>query len=331
MRLQISSPTTQKLSFELEQYAKLPEGKSIIYTKIDAREVGAKGMHHLYYMDNLTVTYTDVFFPFKVELDYDLNRNFIVIVFIIEGSSKDVEEGSNGAQHIYNTNEYSIAFRPERKGALHLPVNKQVKALRIVFDPQFFFERVDSQSHFLLQKFSNKIKEKESSRLFPYNGFITADMHNVIQQMINTDKKDNLLKLLFEVKCLELLLMILEKYDEYDKSPLKSSLRKEDSLIKARNFLENSNGKITLEQVARYAGSNVASLKRDFRKYYDSTVMDYWKKIKMREVHEKLLADEDYTPKQAAALMGYKHTHHFSKAFEQEFGYTPTLLVKSNK
>lgn len=328
MQLHISSPSVKSLSFELEQYTQLPKGENILYTSIDGREFGAHGAHHLYYMDYLTLTYTDITFPHNVMLKYDLTRDFIVMVFILEGSSKDIEEAENGAMHSYAVNEYSIAYRPKIKGSLHLPVNQHIKALRIVFDPQFFFTKVDAKSHALLQKFSKSIGSESSSRLFPGNGFITAEMHAVIQQIINTNKQGNYLRLLLESKCLELLLIILERYEELQTNPKKSKLRKEDVLIKARNFLERTEGRITLEQVARYAGSNLTTLKKEFKQHYNATIMEYRKKIKMQEMHQRILTEE-FTTKEAAAIMGYKYPHHFSKAFEEEFGYTPHSLIKS--
>ena len=328
MKMQITTPYVQKISFELEQHAKLPDGKGIICSSLDGREFGARGFHKLYYMDDLTITYTDMHFPLDVRLTYDLDRDFIVMVFVMEGNSVDVEDGENGTKRFYNSNEHCVVYRKKNKGALHLPIHHTLKALRIVFDPNFFFNKVDSNSHVLFQEFVKNVNNHSTSRLYPYNGLITAEMHAVIREIAGTTKKGQFLRLFLEAKSLELLLMILEQYDELARKPLKADVKVEDILIKAKSFLERSEGRITLDQVARHAGSNIATLKKQFKQYYNSTVMEYWKKVKMQEVHQKLLS-EDYTTKEAAAFMGYGYTHHFSKAFEQEFGYTPYSLIKS--
>jgi AraC-like DNA-binding protein len=80
---------------------------------------------------------------------------------------------------------------------------------------------------------------------------------------------------------------------------------------------------LTVDELARYTGRSVATFKRDFSKVSDLTPR-HWLIQRRLEAARQLLITTDLPVSHIFADVGFKNFSHFSKAYREYFGETPT-------
>ncbi|WP_229317343.1 AraC family transcriptional regulator [Larkinella sp. C7] len=91
-----------------------------------------------------------------------------------------------------------------------------------------------------------------------------------------------------------------------------------------RNFRFN----ISLERFAYLTGRSLSSFKRDFQKRFGTTPYHWLKKKRLDEAHFQL-SNQHLKPTQVYLEVGFEDLSHFSFAFKQQFGKTPTEVAES--
>lgn len=80
---------------------------------------------------------------------------------------------------------------------------------------------------------------------------------------------------------------------------------------------------LTIDEFAHYSGRSLATFKRDFMKISDSTPQKWLIRERLK-LASRLIADDDATPSDLYARVGFKNKSHFFKSFKDFFGCTPT-------
>jgi len=83
---------------------------------------------------------------------------------------------------------------------------------------------------------------------------------------------------------------------------------------------------LSIKKIAYKSAINECYLKKDFKEYYGMTILDMLQKRRL-EVAKELLK-ENFSVKEVALNVGYKHTGHFSKLFSNYFGVSPSIYRK---
>ena len=104
-------------------------------------------------------------------------------------------------------------------------------------------------------------------------------------------------------------------------SPVQGDLAEAAKTVLARNFREP----ITLDEVARRAGSSVFHLCRTFRRHTGSTLHGFRTQLRLRTALEQVAAPaSDFTD--LALDLGYSSHSHFTAAFRKAFGMAPSTF-----
>ena len=99
------------------------------------------------------------------------------------------------------------------------------------------------------------------------------------------------------------------------------------SLKKAKEIiLTQYASSLSIKEIAYKSAINECYLKKDFKIYYKMTVYEILQKHRMKI--SKDLLKEDFSVKEVALKVGYKHTGNFSKLFSTYFGLTPSVYKK---
>ena len=99
------------------------------------------------------------------------------------------------------------------------------------------------------------------------------------------------------------------------------------SLQKAKELISNEYASsLSIKQIAYKSAINECYLKKDFKAYYGMTVYEMIQKQRL-DVAKNLL-QENFSVKEVALQVGYKHSGHFSKLFSEYFGVTPSVYRK---
>ncbi len=82
---------------------------------------------------------------------------------------------------------------------------------------------------------------------------------------------------------------------------------------------------MNLDEYARLSGRSLSTFKRDFKQIYDTTPSK-WLRQKRLDYSRYLLKQTDKSVTEVVFDCGFKNTSHFSRAFKEEFGKTPSNI-----
>ncbi|HLW55587.1 MAG TPA: AraC family transcriptional regulator [Candidatus Angelobacter sp.] len=102
--------------------------------------------------------------------------------------------------------------------------------------------------------------------------------------------------------------------------------RPSPTVLRARDLLhEGVAGPLTLDEVARQTGSHPAYLSREFRQAFRCTMSEYLRRIRVERAQDMLMKS-DKPLAEIAATCGFHDQSHFTRAFRQLVGDTPTAF-----
>ncbi len=126
----------------------------------------------------------------------------------------------------------------------------------------------------------------------------------------------------------EFLLLLLRD----DSSPPSNSMKRNlDSGLfgEIEEFLHESLGrKISLEEIARYAGVSKTAVKQLFREQAGCGACEYFTRLKIDRA-KTFIRESDYNFTQIAELLGYDSIHYFSRQFKKYVNMSPTEYAGS--
>lgn len=95
---------------------------------------------------------------------------------------------------------------------------------------------------------------------------------------------------------------------------------------RVRDFiLDNLDGELTMERIAREIGASVSSVQRHFKEHFGATVFEFIRSQRLA-VARDALQRKGVTIAQAAYAAGYTEPAHFTTAFKRAYGVTPKYV-----
>lgn len=91
---------------------------------------------------------------------------------------------------------------------------------------------------------------------------------------------------------------------------------------------ENISRKLTVAEIAEYAGASESHFMREFKRITGATVTSYINTARC-EYAENLLQTGKYKIKEVAALCGFENEEYFTKVFKKHCGQAPSDYIKS--
>jgi len=110
-------------------------------------------------------------------------------------------------------------------------------------------------------------------------------------------------------------------------SPAKS-YAKDRMIIITDYMIKNMSRVLTLQDISSELGISIATLKRLVDKAYSTSPIAYFMGLKMEEA-KRLIADTPLNVTEVSEQLGFSSVHHFSRAFKQKTGITPTEYEKN--
>jgi AraC-like DNA-binding protein len=102
-------------------------------------------------------------------------------------------------------------------------------------------------------------------------------------------------------------------------------------LFKAGNALRNTNGKITVNQIAVEAHTTVRTLERNFKQSSGHTVKDVSGLMRFEQVRNHLWLYPDTNLAGLAHELGYTDQSHLNREFKRYSGITPAAFARKGK
>jgi len=290
-----------------------------------AQLLGGRGSYREIFMENIHIGYGDISMQQCGEIHFDSDIEAVELHFALKGKTC-AEEMSTKKIFQFDYNQHNILYASQFKGRTFFNSDQHFKVFEINLLPDFFKRFLPRQEKAFFQ-FLKAMDRGENSTLSPYHYPIIPEMHCLIQEIINCNRKGLYKRLFLEAKVTELLLLQLEQISSIQQ-PSTHQLKKSDveRMHAVKDFLNaHLDQPYTLLELSQLFGTNEYSLKKGFKKVFGTTIFNYWSTIKMNQAKQMLL-DENMTISEVSEKVGYKNPQHFTTAFKKRFGYPPSHI-----
>ncbi len=293
----------------------------------------SRGIHKVQYFENMSVIQSAVntqeAFPLHLEYDFAV----VVLEFFLSTKQLVYTSLSSDLSISYHAGQHNIVFIPQSELLHeHLACNN-IEVVRIHISPDYFKRLVPDKKIFEL--FLKHIESGTFTMICPKSMPITPAMYGILNEIQTEERKGVYKRILLEAKVLELMMLQFEQYEELmgkDIGMFVSSAPISQYEIKkmqeVKEFLhQNMQSNYSLIYLAHIVGTNLYTLKKNFKLCFGVTVFGYLNRIRMEEAR-RLLLTKALSINQIADLIGYKNANHFSTAFKKHFGHIPSELKK---
>lgn len=137
-----------------------------------------------------------------------------------------------------------------------------------------------------------------------------------------------------EGKSLQMLVVQISQYqDDQSEDKLPKILRKSDIHkvdYVAKRIQGDLGSNLTVESLAKEAGTNVNKLQEGFKYVYGLTVNKYIQQKKL-EYAKDLLMNSDKNISEIVVAIGLNNRSYFSKVFKEKYGVNPKYFLQTRK
>jgi len=274
------------------------------------------------------IVYGDMAMRERKTLHFDLlhQKQLVEMHFALSGSGIVLNK-LNGNRYLFTANQMNMHYTPAFSGKGDFEGKEHYRFFEVHFTTDFFFQLAKDSSP-LLMDFAEKVMvgQREVSRQhLP----ISMSMHQCIHEIMNCKVTGGLKLLFLQSKCIELLALQAQAYEEAaGKTPGHTACKSDhdrDCIYHAREYLlEHAQNPPSLTELAKISGINEFKLKQGFKEVFDNTVFGYLSDYRLGQARDLLL--EKKAIKDVADELGYSSVQHFSTAFRKKYGVTPGKL-----
>ena len=274
--------------------------------------------NHIYSLPFMEVNDVDISFHQNTLVKLAPPKDIVTFSFhLSEGNLESTFTGSGKRYAMTNTGHTMIYDRGECLGAIGK--DAPIRILCILMSADYFSRLLDGKD-----KWSDGIvADIQNKRSFLHAAaapIVTPGMRHTIgsiQGMLHSGRPD---PLQMQSAVFGLLAQHLESLRPQEVvTPVEGQMRKDDfeKLVMLRqyidtHFLEHN----SLSDFAQLSTLNEFKLKKGFRLLFNMSIFQYVNSLRM-DYARVMLCDEQKTPKEMAAILGYRYVHHFTAAYKK--------------
>ncbi len=228
-------------------------------------------------------------------------------------------------------NQSAFYYFPEKKGVCQVIPNNHFLSVGVLMKADPFRSFMEKEQHYQSTAL-RKLVEKSRWDAFRYVDTVTSPMKRVIKQILLCPYHGPARRFFIEAKAMEL---IFYKLNQLDSVTLNAKIffpgnqKNLEKIYMAEEFLRNNmHNPPGLIELSRSVGLSRTQLLRDFRKIFHTSPYSYLRNIRLRKA-KTILYEGETTITETAYLIGYSSASHFTKAFKQHFGMTPSCYIRS--
>lgn len=258
--------------------------------------------------------------------------DLVELHFTLAGSGS-IYNYQNGSLYLFKENECNMHYIPQFSGRGEYKKDQGYRFFEVHFTSRFFRELAEDSVPVLME-FADKIAGNTGAEVATCNLAMTFAMHQCIQEIMHCNLKGGLKLLFLQSKCIELLTLQAQGYEELREKAATTGSRityDTERIQFAREYLlQHALQPPSLMELARIAGINEFKLKKGFRELFNNSVFGYLNDYRLQEARNSLVSG-DAVIKDVAHRFGFSSVQHFSKAFKQKFGVPPGQCLPGRK
>lgn len=260
----------------------------------------------------------------KLKGIFRIERDCVMLFFVMKGVIYSENEDLGLRQ--WQTGAHNIVCLHETEGKIVCDKGEtEVFYMSLPVDLfKFYFPKNEAA----FKIFHRKMTAHRFAVLREQDGRINHLIYRLIQEICHCQRKDSLKKMYLQAKVIELLSIQLEELCTICSEGHDLNEENAEKMYFVREFISNHiSGYHSLSDLAKMAGTNEYTLKREFKNLFGTTVFEFWHNLKMEKA-QQLLEQREKSIKEISEEVGYKNPQHFSTAFKKKFGMTPSLFQK---
>ena len=175
-------------------------------------------------------------------------------------------------------------------------------------------------------------KDAVSKKQFFYQGNYSIKAADLMDDIYTKEYTGFLRNLFLEGKAFEMLVIQIAQYEDDEngenlpKILRKSDIQKVDYV--AKRIQGDLSTNLTVESLAKEAGTNVNKLQEGFKFVYNLTVNKYMQHVKLEAAKEMLKLSEKNISEIVTSI-GLNNRSYFSKIFKEKYGVSPKYFLRS--
>lgn len=299
------------------------------------KDIGEGTVHASSFDSGIGIISYNCKFYEDVEIHFTLNSvHPLKFIFCSEG---EVSHSFQDKQELHKIEAYQniiVSSSGYNGHVLHFKANVQTHVSSLEIIRATFSHRTNYEFKDLDDVLKALFKDEVSKNQFFYQGNYSIKAADLMDEM-NTNEFSGFLKSLFlEGKSLQMLVVQISQYQDdeaEDKLPKilrKSDIQKVDYVVK--RIAGDLRSNLTVESLAKEAGTNVNKLQEGFKYVYDLTVNKYIQNVKLEAAKDMLMNSEKNISEIVLAI-GLNNRSYFSKIFKEKYGVNPKYFLKSLK
>lgn len=230
-----------------------------------------------------------------------------------------------------NENQSSFYRLSGEKGEYQILPGNRFISVGIMMKTEVFCDFMEEEQH-CQSTALRRIIEKNSLEAFRYVDTVTPAMKQIIKQLLLCPNHEPARRFFFEAKSMELVFHKLNQLDTagvHTEHCLTGNLNNADKIYMAEALLKNKmDNPPGLAELSRSVGLSRTQLLRDFQKIFHTSPYSHLRNIRLRKA-KTILFEGQTNITETAYMIGYSSASHFTKAFKQYFGMTPSCYIRS--
>lgn len=223
---------------------------------------------------------------------------------------------------------FNLLFVPQPDGQLHYKKNRRV--LEVVFDEDYFMQEIVHRLPFYLT-FAKEVQQGKQLTFYKKAKPITSEIHKLLLDLLHNTVHISLKSQYLQQKVDEILLLVFNATlptETLQINTLPLNLEVEDKILHVKTWIDTHFLQdISLKSISQQFYINEAKLKHSFKKYYSISVVKYIKELRFNYAY-LLLESGKYSISEVAHLIHYEYPQHFSIAFKNRYGKSPSTIGK---
>lgn len=280
------------------------------------------------------ITYNCKFFE-DVEIHFSLNTvHPLKFIFCSEGSVGHSFQETDKINRIETFQNIIVSSSGYNGHVLYFEANVSTHVSSLEIIRSVFTHRSNYDFKDLDPTLKELFKDEVSKRQFFYQGNYSIKAADLMEEIDTKDFTGFLRSIFLEGKAFDMLVIQISQYQDdeaADKLPQilrKTDIEKVDYVAKRIQGDLGSN--LTVEALAKEAGTNVNKLQEGFKYVYDLTVNKYMQHKKL-EAAKEMLMNSDKNISEIVVAIGLNNRSYFSKIFKEKYGVNPKYFLKTRK
>lgn len=282
--------------------------------------------NHDIQIPHVSIRYAETFNKKEVTYQGKIDSACVIMHYVFSGNLSFTPVPGNRTTHLQSSHQYIHFIAPGSEYKLTYPKQTLVKWLRIVIDLDFMkdmMNRLHCQNNWLAECISTGQVFVDYKGM-PYHPGVAQSL----RALINPPVAKTTHPLFVTSKVMELLSYTLSNETHQGLMQYKGLSNQDVTRFNDlkeyldRQFTEDH----SIAGLAKRFGINECKLKKGFKTLFDSTVFGYINDLKMQKARQML--KEGYAVSEVSYVLGYNYPQHFSKAFKNKFGVTPSQYTQ---